>query len=68
MPSLPDRLKAFNQGRDREPLAGNDAAMAKDPSAFLRGTCPLFDHDCPKGSPLDATPAGWELVRLLASL
>lgn len=59
MPSLPDRLKAFNQGRDPERLAMKYAAMAKDPFTFFRGTCHLFYQDWPKGSPLDATPAAW---------
>jgi len=59
MASIPDRLKAFNQGRDPERLAMKYAAMAKDSFAFFRGTCHLFYEDWPKGSPLDATPAAW---------
>jgi uncharacterized protein (DUF2252 family) len=59
MPSIPERLKAFNQGRDPQRLAMKYAAMAKDPFAFFRGTCHLFYEDWPKNSPLDATPAAW---------
>lgn len=59
MPSIPDRLKSFNQGREPERLAMKYAAMAKDPFTFFRGTCHLFYDDWPKGSPLDATPAAW---------
>ncbi|MFN9644954.1 MAG: DUF2252 domain-containing protein [Cyanobacteriota bacterium] len=59
MPSIPERLKSFNHGRDPERLAMKYTAMAKDPFAFFRGTCHLFYEDWPKGSPLDATPAAW---------
>jgi uncharacterized protein (DUF2252 family) len=59
MSSIPDRLRAFNQGRDPQRLAMKYAAMAKDPFAFLRGTCHLFYEDWPRGSSLDASPAAW---------
>ncbi|MFM7639988.1 MAG: DUF2252 domain-containing protein [Cyanobium sp.] len=59
MATIPERLQAFNQGRDPERLALKYAAMAKDPFAFFRGSCHLFYEDWPKDSPLDATPAAW---------
>jgi uncharacterized protein (DUF2252 family) len=59
MATIPERLQAFNRGRDPERLAMKYAAMAKDPFAFFRGTCHLFYEDWPQGSPLDASPAAW---------
>jgi uncharacterized protein (DUF2252 family) len=59
MSSIPDRLRAFNQGRDPQRLAMKYAAMANDPFAFFRGTCHLFYEDWPQGSSLDASPAAW---------
>ncbi len=59
MPSVPERLKVFNQGRDPQRLAMKYGAMASDPFAFFRGTCHLFYEDWPQHSSLDATPAAW---------
>ncbi len=59
MSSIPERLQAFNRGRDPQRLAMKYAAMAKDPFAFFRGTCHLFYEDWPQGTPLDASPAAW---------
>jgi uncharacterized protein (DUF2252 family) len=59
MATIPERLQAFNRGRDPQRLAMKYAAMAKDPFAFFRGTCHLFYEDWPQGSPLDASPAAW---------
>ncbi len=57
--SAPDRILAFNEGRDPEHLRLKYKAMAKSPLAFLRGTCHLFWEDWPAGHPLDVTPLAW---------
>ncbi|XGB43948.1 MAG: DUF2252 domain-containing protein [Nodosilinea sp. LVE1205-7] len=59
MSSVPERIKAFNQGRDPQRLAMKYAVMARDPFAFLRGTCHLFYEDWPQDSSLNATPTAW---------
>jgi uncharacterized protein (DUF2252 family) len=59
MATIPERLQAFNRGRDPQRLAMKYAAMARGPFAFFRGSCHLFYEDWPQGSPLDASPAAW---------
>ena len=59
MPSIPERLRNFNQGRDPERLALKYAAMARDPFSFFRGTCHLFAEDWPRNSLLNASPHAW---------
>lgn len=58
-PSVAERIRDFNAGRDPERLAMKYAGMAESAFAFLRGTCHLFWQDWPRKSPLDDAPLGW---------
>ena len=58
-PSIVDRIRDFNAGRDPERLALKYRAMRASPFAFLRGTCHLFyDELAPASLPADA-PLVW---------
>src|SRR5450756_1003768 len=57
-PSIVDRIRDFNAGRDPERLALKYRAMRASPFAFLRGTCHLFYDELAAAS----LPAGAPLV------
>lgn len=57
--SVPDRILAFNDGRDPERLRRKYKAMAKSAFAFFRGTCHLFWEDWEGGRVLDRAPLAW---------
>lgn len=57
--SVPERIHAFNQGREPERLALKYAAMRGSSFAFLRGTCHLFYADLPNPALLRNAPHAW---------
>jgi uncharacterized protein (DUF2252 family) len=58
-PSVVDRIREFNAGRDPERLALKYRAMRASPFAFLRGSCHLFYDELASASlPADA-PLVW---------
>lgn len=57
--SVAERIRQFNEGRDRERLTLKYKAMRKAPFAFFRGACHLFYEDWPVRSPLNDAPLAW---------
>jgi len=58
-PSVPERIRAFNQGREPERLALKYAAMRGSSFAFLRGTCHLYYADLPDSAVFRKAPHAW---------
>src|SRR5438477_10788255 len=58
-PSVVDRIRDFNAGRDPERLRRKYKLMASDPASFLRGTCHLFYADLPKSLRRSDAPPVW---------
>lgn len=58
-PSVAERIRRFNQGREHERLALKYRAMRSGVFPFLRGTCHLFYEDWPHDKQLDAAPLTW---------
>ncbi len=63
-PSIANRIRDFNAGRDPERLALKYRAMRASPFAFLRGTCHLFYDELATAS----LPAGAPLVWVCGDL
>ena len=57
--SVVERIRAFNEGRERERLALKYRAMRESPFRFFRGTCHLFYEDWPRDSALNNAPLAW---------
>jgi uncharacterized protein (DUF2252 family) len=57
--TIPQRIEAFNRGREPERLALKYQAMASSAFAFLRGTCHLFYADLPDLALFRKPPAAW---------
>lgn len=57
--ALPERIRAYNAGRQPDTLALKYAAMREDAFRFFRGTCHLFYNDLPADLPLLQSPPAW---------
>ena len=59
MPSITERIKAFNADRDPVMMKSKYKAMMENPFRFFRGSCHIFYEDLAAGK-LDITsPAAW---------
>ena len=59
MDTVAERIRFFNQNRDKQKLQLKYAAMRTGGFRFFRGSCHLFYEDLFHAAPLPASPAVW---------